>query len=59
MKYLMKDPALYKIGLNKECVSNKLFGMWVVYGLVQSYCIYYIAFIIGGTLGFSESQGRD
>ena len=55
----MKDPALYKIGLNKECVSNKLFGMWVVYGLVQSYCIYYIAFIIGGTLGFSESQGRD
>ena len=33
-KYLMATPSLYKIGLNRECVSRNLFLLWVFYGLL-------------------------
>lgn len=32
-KYFMSNPELYKIGLNKECLSYPIFAYWVAYGM--------------------------
>jgi len=40
--YLLKDPTLYSLGLNKEGYNNKIFLGWVFYGMFQSLLIYIV-----------------
>jgi magnesium-transporting ATPase (P-type) len=57
--YLLTNPSLYKIGLNKECLNNKLFAQWIIYGLVQSYMIYYVCYEAMNSVEFNDGEGRD
>lgn len=43
-KYFMKNPSLYKIGLDYSCFSLVLFAKYLFYGLIQSIVIFFFAF---------------
>lgn len=42
----MSNPELYKIGLNYSCFTLKLFTWYLVYGLLQSTVIFFLAYVM-------------
>jgi magnesium-transporting ATPase (P-type) len=43
--YLMKNPLLYKIGMNDECLYVSLFVRWLFYGLFHAMIIFIVCFM--------------
>ena len=57
--YFMKDPVLYKIGLNGKCISTKIFIYWIIYGMTQSFVIYFISIQVLCELGMTSPDGKE
>lgn len=43
--YLMRNPLLFKIGMNDECLSVKKLIMWLFYALLHAMMIFLTCFI--------------
>jgi len=56
-KTFMGNFNLYSIGLNHECFDIKIFISWVIYALVQAFCIYYLSMLGLAELGLTNSDG--
>jgi len=39
-KYLLRNPILYKIGMNNECFSLKKLFIWIMYAIYHAAIIY-------------------
>jgi hypothetical protein len=50
----MRNPLLYKIGMEHQCFSKKEMAKWIGYALWHSYVVYNINF-----WALSESDGRN
>jgi len=55
--YFMRNPYLYKIGINKECFSLQLMLRWIIYALFHALLIYYFCF--QAITGAPQSDGKD
>lgn len=42
--YFMSNPELYRIGMDGECFSVRLYVLWVLYALWHAFVIYYIVY---------------
>lgn len=38
----LSNPTLYSIGINRDCFSKKLFGMWIFYALWHALVVFYV-----------------
>lgn len=57
--YFMKNPHLYKIGINCECFSVKLFVNWVAYGLWHALVILMLVYYPLEQYGTSQKDGKE
>lgn len=54
----MKNPALYSIGLNKDCFSMRLFFKYIIYALWHSWICYFIGFYCLNIPSQNEANGK-
>lgn len=40
-RLLLRNPYLYLIGMRRECMSNKIMGQWIFYGLFHAALVYF------------------
>jgi len=57
--YFMKHPLLYRIGIEKQCYSQKIFLYWVLYGLLQAATIYVSCMLFMMAVGASNVLGQN
>ena len=57
--YFMRDPHLYKIGLEYSCYGVSMFLKWVVYGLSHAFMIYIFNFHFLLLPGQNLADGKD
>ena len=57
--FFMKNPMLYKLGLESQSYGIQMFWKWVIYALVQALLIYFICFNAILTPGQTLQDGRD
>jgi magnesium-transporting ATPase (P-type) len=55
----MKNPELYKIGPNQECISYPIFIYWIVYGMIQSFMCYWLGMVVLSSPGFTSTNGEE
>ena len=55
----MKNPLLYRIGIQCECFSVYLFIIWVVYGLWHAFLILFLTFYVLVHEEAVQSNGMD
>ena len=54
----MKDPLLYRIGIDKTCYSWSLLCQWISYGFIQAFIIYFSCLRVFFTPGVTIN-GKD
>jgi len=40
----MRNPLLYRIGIEYKCFGNLLMFVWIIYGLWHSFVIFFVCF---------------
>jgi len=58
-KYFMRDPELYRIGIECKCFGMGKFLLWDFYGLFHALMIYICCFHILQTPSQSQMDGKD
>lgn len=59
MKFFMKNPNLYSIGLTRECFSTRLLGKYIGYALWHAFVAYQICVYALNHLGVSKADGKE
>lgn len=59
MKFFLKNPELYKIGINKECFSYLLLGKNILYALWHSFIIFMTCLFATSYVGAHQTDGKD
>lgn len=57
--YFMRNPLLYRAGIEGRCFSTWLFVKWLVYALVHAAFIFFAAFWVVAHMATHQSDGRD
>jgi len=59
MKFFLKNPELYSIGINKECFSYPLLAKHILYALWHAFVIYMACLFAISSLGAHQTTGKD
>lgn len=59
MKFLLRDPQLYEIGINKECFTFTKLAKFIAYALWHAFIIYIICVYAMNTPGVHQNNGKD
>lgn len=57
--YFMRNPLLYRIGIDGTCFSTWLFVKWLAYALIHAAFIFYCCFWVLAQKGTHQSDGKD
>ena len=57
--YFMRNPLLYRIGIDGTCFSTWLFVKWLIYALVHAAFIFYCCFWVLQHKATHQSDGKD
>lgn len=57
--YFMRNPLLYRIGIDGTCFSTWLFVKWLIYALVHAAFIFYCCFWVLEHRATHQSDGKD
>ena len=55
----MEHPKLYKIGLNKLCYSQELLLLYMLYGAMQAFIIYFSCVLVLNDVAVKNGMGQD
>lgn len=57
--YFMRNPLLYRVGIEGTCFSTWLFVKWLLYALTHAAFIFFCAFWVIAQKSTHQSDGRD
>lgn len=46
LNLLMRNPQLYKLGMQYQCFSKRLFAAWLAYAVWHAYIVYWVVFMV-------------
>jgi magnesium-transporting ATPase (P-type) len=58
-EYFMRNPLLYRVGIEGKCFSTWLFVKWLIYALVHAAFIFFAAFWVIAHKATHQSDGKD
>jgi hypothetical protein len=57
----MRNPNLYRIGMNNECFGNEIMLKWIAYAIIHAFWVYYTCFYSTNSfsIGWNSPQQED